>query len=162
MALTLLRKIRSASKLSPFVLFWFPLAWVGLGIFRAAILAFSFKKLSFLFGTFNGIEAGLPLTSMAQINRALQIRKLVSLAAKNTPWQSNCFPQAIVARLFMGLYRVPYTMFFGLSRSDADKTLKAHAWVHSGPCAVSGGFSFDEYTVVACYGSQSWKTGATQ
>jgi hypothetical protein len=160
--LTVLRKFQSAKGLSLFVLLWFPVIWLGLGILRMAILAFSFKKLSFFFGSFDGINEAIPLLPDVKLNRAIQIKKLVAVAANNTPWVSNCFPQAIAARLLLGIYRVPYALYFGLCRKGDDNALKAHAWVCSGPCAVSGGLSFDDYKVVGCYGSQSWRAKANQ
>jgi hypothetical protein len=152
----LARKFNSAFRLSPFVLMWFPIAWVLLGLFRGAILTFKFKNLSPLFGHADGISTAVPLVSQQQYTRAMQIYKLIGIAAKNTPWVSNCFPQAIVARLFLGLYRVPYALYFGLHREAPNEGLQAHAWVASGPCNVTGKNSFDGYTVVASYGSQSW------
>ena len=150
------RKFKSALSLSPFILAWFPVAWILLGVFRASILMFKFKNLSPLFGNADGISAAVPIVTHKQYQRANQVSKLVKIASRNTPWDSNCFPQAIVARLFLGFYHIPYALYFGLRRDAKTADLKAHAWVVSGPCNVSGEYSFGTYTVVAYYGSQSW------
>lgn len=159
MGLGIVRKFKSVFRLSPFVVMWFPIVWILLGLFRAAILNLKFKNLSMLFGRSDGIDVAVPLTGETQQIRAWQIYKVIQIASKNTPWVSNCFPQAIVARLLLGLYRIPYSLYFGLCRDADTQELKAHAWVASGPVYVSGDTSFETYTVVACYGSQSWARG---
>lgn len=59
-------------------------------------------------------------------------------AATRTPWRSDCFPQALTARLLLRAARVPHTVTFGLRR-DAAGQLKAHVWVAAGEVAVAGG-----------------------
>lgn len=151
------RKLRSVFRLPIFVLIWFPVAWVMLGLFRLAIITFTFRSLSRFFGRLYGVDAVVPLIGQNKLRRAYLISKLISTAARNTPWESNCFPQALLARFMLGLYRIPYALYFGVQRDGTSRELLAHAWVCSGPCAVSGGDSFDEYTVVGCYGVQSWR-----
>jgi len=80
------------------------------------------------------------------------IGRVVRLTANYTPWDSNCFPQAITARFLMGLYRIPYIFFFGLLRDPTNPSgMKAHAWVAAGPVPVTGGVSFGQFTVVGCF-----------
>jgi hypothetical protein len=71
--------------------------------------------------------------------------------ARFTPWDSNCFAQAITARLLLGLYGLPYALYFGLKRDAGSMGMKAHAWVVAGRIRVTGGASFGRYTVVAMY-----------
>ncbi len=140
-----------------FVLLWLPFVWAMMGFARLAVLMVQFKNLSLLFGSHDGISPAVPLIDECQLRRANEIRRVIHLAARYTPWVSNCFPKAIVARLLLGIYRVPYTLCFGLLRDEHTQNLKAHAWVVSGVCCVSGGQSFMVYTVVGCFGAQSWK-----
>jgi len=71
------------------------------------------------------------------------------LASRYTPWDSNCFPQAVVARGLLGLYRVPYCLFFGVRRHQG--RFDAHAWIATGPIRVTGQYSFNHYTVVGIF-----------
>lgn len=72
-------------------------------------------------------------------------------AAARTPWTSDCFPQALTARLLLRVARVPHVVTFGLRRDDAG-ALKAHVWVATGEVAVTGG-SGSSWTGV---GSFAW------
>ncbi|WP_189641129.1 lasso peptide biosynthesis B2 protein [Paramylibacter ulvae] len=151
------RKLRSVFRLTPFVVIWFPFSWIMMGLCRLAIITVTFRSLSRFFGALHGVEPVVPMLNKKQKHRAFQIAKLISITARNTPWESNCFPQALVARIMLGIYRIPYALYFGVKRDGTSRELLAHAWVCSGICAVSGGDdSFDEYTVVGCYGAQSW------
>ena len=85
----------------------------------------------------------------------MQIGRAVRLAARYTPWDSNCFPQAVVARLLLGLYGIPYALFFGLRRDPDSGAMLAHAWVAAGRVRVTGGESFGQFTVVGVFVSRN-------
>lgn len=91
------------------------------------------------------------MVGSAQEVRARQIGQTVRLAARYTPWDSNCFPQAVAARLLLGLYGVPYAIYFGLMRDPDSPDMKAHAWVAAGRVRVTGGRSFGQFTVVGIF-----------
>ena len=74
----------------------------------------------------------------------------VELAAAYAPWRSDCYPQALTARTFLALRRIPHEVVFGVRR-DGD-ALVAHAWVRAGDVEVTGG-SGREYTEVGWF---SW------
>ncbi|MBM7518735.1 hypothetical protein JOD66_003702 [Nocardioides nitrophenolicus] len=73
-------------------------------------------------------------------------------AATRTPWTSDCYPQALTARILLRGARVPHSVVFGVLRDPAGALL-AHAWVTVGPVTVTGG-SVREWTPV---GSFSWR-----
>jgi len=124
-----------------------------LGIAKLAIFTISFHRLAPWLGVNAGISPWVPLLDRTQEARALQVGRLVRLAARYTPWDSNCFPQAVVARLLLGLYDIPYVLNFGLMRDPATGEMKAHAWVTAGRIRVTGGASFGLYTTVGCFAS---------
>lgn len=74
----------------------------------------------------------------------------MQLAARHTPWRSECYPQALTARALLGLARVPHVVSFGVRR-DGD-ALVAHAWVHVDGVPVTG-LTGHDYTEV---GSFAW------
>ncbi len=131
--------------------FWFLPAWVLLGIAKTAIFTVSFRRLAPLLGVSTSIAPFVPLVNSAEEQRARQIARLVALTARYTPWDSNCFPQAVAARLLLGLYHIPYVLYFGLMKDPDSSELKAHAWVVTGRVAVTGGVSFNCFTVVGCF-----------
>jgi hypothetical protein len=146
------RKAVSFFRQPLFIQVWFPAAWVILGLGKALIFGVSFRRLAPRLGRRSGIAPWVPLLTPAQEGRALLIGRTVRLAARYTPWHSNCFPQAVAARVLLGLYRVPYVLYFGLMRDPAEPaSLKAHAWVTAGRVRVTGGTSFGQFTVVGSF-----------
>ncbi len=148
-----LRKLRSARRAPRFVLLWLLPVWLLLGLARLLIQGLTFARMAPHLGHAMGTAAVLPLLTAPKQVQARLIGRTVQTAARYTPWESNCFPQAVVARLLLGLYRIPYTLCFGLMRGPASGEIQAHAWVAAGPVAVTGRFSFDRFTVVGVFTS---------
>ena len=150
------RKLRSFLRQPLFLQAWFLPVWILLGFCKTAILLYSFRRLAPLLGEAVGTSAWVPLLTRGEEARALQIGRVVRLAARYTPWDSNCFPQAVAARVLLGLYRIPHALYFGLMRDLDSTSMQAHAWVAAGRTRVTGGFGFDRYTVVGCFVSPGW------
>lgn len=150
-ATALPRKIRSFRRYSGFIKLWLTPAWLLLGVSRALILAVSFKRLAPRLGVHDGASPWVPLLNGPEERRAREIGRLIRLAARYTPWKSNCFPQAVTARVLLGLYGIPYVLYFGLNRDPEAGEMKAHAWVAAGRVPVTGGVAFDQFTVVGCF-----------
>ncbi len=149
---TLRRKARTFFSRPLFMQIGFLPVWLILGIGKALIFTLSFRRLAPRLGRQSGIAPWLPLLTPEQEQRALLIGRLVRMTARYTPWDSNCFPQAIAARVLLGLYGVPYVLYFGLRRDPDDPAgMKAHAWVVAGRVRVTGGLSFGQFTVVGCF-----------
>jgi hypothetical protein len=125
--------------------------WFILGVSKLLIFSVHFSKLAPRLGKKSDLIARVPLLNQHQEARALQIGRTIKLCARYTPWNSNCFPQALAARLLLGLYGIPYALFLGLKRDPSESELKAHAWVAAGRIYVCGGESFSHYTVVGCF-----------
>ena len=145
------RKVRTFLNQAPLFYVWLLPAWILLGLSRAAILVFPFRRIAGWLGTHDGLAPRTPLISPDQERRAHSIGRAVRVAAKYTPWKSNCFPQAIAARLILGFHGIPCAVYFGLARAPADSDMKAHAWVVSGRLSVTGGRSFGSFTPVGCF-----------
>ena len=116
-----------------------------------SILVLSFKRIARWLGVHEGTAAQVPLSSPRQEKAAASIGRAIRVAARLTPWTSNCFPQAITARFIMALYGIPHALFFGVRRCGGAEDLLAHAWVVSGRSNVTGGRSFGKYTTVGCF-----------
>lgn len=134
-----------------------PFAWLLLGLGRALVLLLPFRVLSKLLGTEQGPHPLSSLPTSRQSLRALEIGRTVRWAACHTPWNSNCFAQAVASRALLAAAGVPCVIFFGLSRDD-HKGLIAHAWVTAGTIRVCGGDGFSNYTVVGCFVTQGRDT----
>nr|WP_319565127.1 lasso peptide biosynthesis B2 protein [uncultured Rhodoferax sp.] len=148
---TLARKTRSFIHLPRFTKLWLLPLWLLLGISKALIFTISFRRLAPHLGQTIGVAAWVPLLDPAQQARAAQIGRAVRLTARYTPWNSNCFPQAVAARVLLGFYGIPYALHFGLMRDKQTLEMKAHAWVAAGRVPVTGGVSFGQFTVVGVF-----------
>lgn len=145
------RKIASFLQQPLWTRMWFGPAWLLLGVGKIAILILPFRRIAPRFGAPIGSHPWIPLATPRQQMRALQIGGAVRLAARYTPWESDCFPQAMAARVLLGLHGIPYVMFFGVRRDPASPAMDAHAWITTGRVSVTGGGSFGHFTVVGCF-----------
>jgi hypothetical protein len=147
------RKMASFARAPLFTKAWFVPAWLLLGLGRLAVLVVPFRKIAPALGTAAGTNALLPLLGPAQRHRALLVGRTVRMAARYAPWQANCFAQAIAASLILRLHNIPYAIFFGLRRASApgQGPIEAHAWTAAGGVAITGGYGFDSFTVVAVF-----------
>lgn len=125
-------------------------AWVLTAVARAMVLLLPFKWLAPRLGHYAGVAAYIPLADEETQSRALSIGRAVRMAAKLAPWDANCQTQAITARCLLGVFNVPYTVFYGVA-SAPEQAMKAHAWVCCGPVQVTGGYAFGDFTVVAVF-----------
>lgn len=91
------------------------------------------------------------IISPEKIQQARLFSRSIKLAAKYTPWNSNCLTQAIVAKFWCQRYGIPYMFFIGFAKSCKTLGKEAHAWVTAGPVAISGGHSLQSHHVVLSY-----------
>lgn len=146
---TLLNKSRHFARHSRFEKIWFFPVWLLLGASRFLILFVPFRRLAPRLGKHTGTHSLIPLLETRQKARSMQVARVIALAARYTPWTSNCFPQAVCAKVMLGLYGIPNSLFFGVKRDSG--TLKAHAWIAAGRVKVTGGIGFDQFVVVGCF-----------
>lgn len=127
-------------------------AWSLLGLSRLAILLLPFTVVRRVLGEHRHPSTARPTEPLdaLTLHRARRIGAIVQLAARHTPWRSECYPQALTARALLGLARVPHVVSFGVRR-DGD-ALVAHAWVHVDGVPVTG-LTGHDYTEV---GSFAW------
>ncbi|RZI89691.1 MAG: lasso peptide biosynthesis B2 protein [Microbacterium sp.] len=130
----------------------FTAAWFLLGFARLLIVLLPFTVVRRLLGE-NQANPGsptVPVLDEQQQYRAAHIGLIVEAAAAHAPWRSDCYPQALTARTFLAARRIPHVVSFGVRRDGG--ALVAHAWVHAGDVAVTGG-NGREYTEVGAF---SW------
>lgn len=144
------------------VLAWLVPAWLLMLLAALALRLVPIRKLATWFGHGIGAAAYMPLLPLERRTCAAQLRRVVALAARYAPLRSDCFPQALVAQLLCRCHRLPFALHFG-ARTEPGGRLAAHAWVVSGPIAISGGMqSFDRYTTVGCFVSPSSLVGGRE
>ena len=130
------------------------LAFILLGLARLAVLVFPFRWIVPALGPKTELAAPVPAATDRQTAMAADVGRAVRSAARFTPWESVCLPQAMAAVTLLRTTGVPYLMCLGLRRSTSgqpDKQLDAHAWVLSGDVFVTGGDSDPDYVRVGCF-----------
>lgn len=142
---------------------WFFTALPLLGLARLGILTLPFRWMAPLLGHNHQTAAFVPLASPEQWRQALAIGRGIRTAARYTPWESKCLAQAMVARCLLGLSGLPYGLYLGLRKEEKEAGgMAAHAWVCTGPVAVTGGHSFGQFTVVGVFASDPLRRSLDQ
>ncbi len=122
------------------------------GIARACILLLPLNRLSIYFGTLNRNIISSTVISKKKRYYAVHLQRSIQLAARYTPWSSNCLTQAMVAKFWCNRLRIPYILYIGFAK-DAEKPsgFAAHAWLTAGPITITGGDSFSTFRVISSY-----------
>ena len=126
------------------------------GVVRLALLIIPFRWLAPLLGVHHHNHQLSPLVPPHILQFAWRAGRIVTLATRYTPWQSKCLVQAVLVRTLFAVYNVPYALYLGVTLTkDAQKPMKAHAWVKVGPWIVIGREGHRQYTVVSAFVSPS-------
>lgn len=161
MATLLARKWRSFAGFPLAARMLMPVAFLLLGLARAAILVLPFRVYAPLLGrrraasTDDRDRRDEPPLDPRTHERALAIKQAIRAAARLTPWQSVCLPQALVAAALMRGLRIGFTAHLGLARGDEGAgPMQAHAWTAAGGTIVTGAGQLGRYTRVASFAYQ--------
>ena len=134
-------------------------AWFMLGYMRAAILITTFKHLSASLRHHRDTVSASPVDE-AQLQQAEIIGRLVTRAARHTPWKSLCLVQVLVTQRLLSRRHIPGQFYLGvrkelpLAQAESDPgSLAAHAWLDCGGVIVNGGQGHRLFTVVSTF---SW------
>ncbi|OIO66536.1 MAG: hypothetical protein CO186_05650 [Zetaproteobacteria bacterium CG_4_9_14_3_um_filter_49_83] len=129
------------------------------GIARFTMLILPFRWLTPLFGQhYQNAELTVIVTT-TQLQQALWVGRMTELVAKQTPWQSKCLVQAMMARCVLAYYGIPYVLYLGVGKiagnqaahkSESD-VLIAHAWVSVGPSIITGYDGHEGFTIVSTF-----------
>lgn len=122
------------------------------GAARASTLCMSYARLSPYFGHHCQLLVASTLISQTQKEKAIFIARSVRLAARYTPWTSNCLTKALVAKFWCVRYDIPYILFIGVTKEKKPLLEReAHAWLTTGPVAVTGGDCLESHHVISSY-----------
>ncbi len=122
------------------------------GVARTLTLCMPYRRLSAYFGKPCQILVASTLVSSAQQKQAILIGRSIRLAARYTPWHSNCLTKALVARFWCKRYHIPYLLFIGVTKEKKPLLEReAHAWLTTGPIAITGGNCLESHHVISSY-----------
>jgi hypothetical protein len=126
-------------------------AWTLLTLAALAIRVLPARIYCRLLGRSIGAVACQPVLTEDQLLKARQIRNAIRRAGLVAPLRKDCLPQALAAVVLCRALGVPSAVHLGTTRGGDNKGLLAHAWVASGPVAVTGSHAWERYSVVACF-----------
>ncbi len=86
---------------------------------------------------------------------AQRISWAVYAAARRTPWRSTCLIQAHAANRMLHDRHISNTLYLGVAR-DGCQSLKAHAWLRSGPKIITGAEGREQFTVVSTFADEQY------
>jgi len=121
-----------------------------LGCARLVLNAVPFRRLA---ATVGPLHTETPFEiAPAHLLAAQRIAWAIQRASPYTPWQSNCFPQALAAKFLLRRYGIPSTLYLGAAFTPDKTGMEAHAWLRCGPLFVTGGPGHERFGVVGIFG----------
>jgi hypothetical protein len=126
-------------------------AALWLGIIRLSLLIIPFRWIT----PFLGSHMAQPLEKVPLINKDLvnRVSWAIHAAGRHLPWKCKCMDKAVAGKAMLNRLGVPSTLYLGVAK-DADKSLRAHAWLQTGGVFVSGGQGSVQYTVVSTFSEE--------
>lgn len=133
--MTLFRKLGTLTRLPVSTVFLFVKATFISAVVRFTLLFLPFSRVLKWLGVTN-VETpkDLPDADMGYVQK---VKTAVWLCNKYTPWKTECYVQALTARLLLRSKNIPSTIYIGFYR-DRQQTMKGHAWLRSGSLIVTG------------------------
>lgn len=123
--------------------------FVLLGVTRFLIRTLTFRRLERFLGA-RMAESSQEL-SVAHLKRARKVGWAIRTVSERTPWVSNCFPQALTAKLLLRRRDIDSTLYLGAAFAEHKQELTAHAWLRCGPAYLTGGDGREKFGAVASY-----------
>lgn len=110
-------------------------AFILSGIYRFMMLYMPFKYVKKRLGEPKKESAREELLEVYRL--AKEIRELVLLTCKYTPWESECLIRAMLVQHFLKHKKIATTIYLGVNKDDLNN-MKAHAWLRCGEMIVTG------------------------
>lgn len=124
-------------------------AYVTLGLMRAALLLFSFKRLTRSLEQQKDIGEMIP-PGDDKLKSAIEVGNAIMRAAAHTPWESACLVQALTAQRMLQKRGIPGVFYLGAMKEEGDE-FKAHAWSQCGDRIITGGKGHEAFAVLSVF-----------
>jgi len=122
-------------------------------LFAEAFLSLARARIMLLFRPFNKILPVLKDDAVPTTQPDIALLELIQIsiarAAAKSPWRTECFEQALAARMMLKKRGIATTTYFGVLKNN-DK-IEAHAWLKCGDFVVTGWKKIEFYTVLSSY-----------
>ncbi len=127
-------------------------AWVLLAAARLILIFAPFKKIAPLLGHLNKDEPSLSTTENKFTLTHLSLA--IARACRYSFWRTQCFEQALAAKIMLRRRGIHSTIYFGVKHVDnGNKTIAAHAWIESEGITLTGAMGKDSFSIISSYNS---------
>ncbi len=128
---------------------WLLLAWARLQLLRKGFSHFTAGL---------ALHRTIPTTASVpghQLEQAIELGRLVTIAARYTPWQSRCLTQVLVLQRLLAQRQIPGFFSLGVRKAagEEEEPLNAHAWLQCGDTIVNGAAPEGTFTTLSTF---SW------
>ncbi len=143
---------------------FFAEAWLCLAVARFLLIFIPFKRILPLLGKTVADTMAADETVMDKRPAAIladektakkpavlfpEISLAISRACRYAFWRTQCFEQALAAKMMLKISNHSGIIYFGVYKSPGTDRLHAHAWVESNGILITGGKNLDKYTVIS-------------
>jgi Transglutaminase-like superfamily len=131
-------------------------AVLWLGLLRVATSLLPYRRVAALLRLSRSGAAAVPTGRPADPGSARAYRAADAIGwavqggAARTPWLSACLVQALAGHVMLRRQGVPSVVYLGVAR-DAAGDFIAHSWLRCGDRIVTGGGSYQQFSVIAAY-----------
>jgi hypothetical protein len=112
--------------------------YVLLVLARLTISLLSLRQIARHLGAHMAETSREPLDPAAS-RYARRVGLCIEKLSPHTPTESNCYPQALAARLLLHRKGIPSTIYYGAAFEPDRPALTTHVWLRCGPLIVTGG-----------------------
>ncbi|MCU0379910.1 MAG: lasso peptide biosynthesis B2 protein [Chitinophagaceae bacterium] len=146
--MALFRKIRTAYHADPALrsLFW--QAYLLSALVRFTLVFLPFRKVLAWQGKINVETPSGPDEASAGFRKTLQ--SAMRLCDQYTIWKTECYTQAVTAKILLGRKGLPGTVYIGF-RKNEDGKYAGHAWLRSFDRIITGREGMENYVVHSFY-----------
>lgn len=74
------------------------------------------------------------------------VKTAIGICDRNVFWKTECYTQALTAKILLRGYLIPSTVYIGFSKG-VDGSIKGHAWLRSHDTILTGGKECESYIV---------------
>ena len=125
-------------------------AFVLLGVMRAAILLFPFRRITALMGLRPCDAPSGAESSMSAI--PADIGWAVQAAAARAPWESACLAQSLTGMAMLGRRGINATLYLGVAKDDSGaEAMVAHAWLCCGELILTGAGGVERFSAISSF-----------
>jgi len=125
-------------------------SFVLLGVMRAAILLFPFRRITSLLGLAQGDTSTMPAADMT-IDSAT-IGWSIQAAAARTPWESACLAQALTGMVMLSRRGIGAILYLGVARDESGaEAMSAHAWLRCGEAILTGAGGVERFSAISSF-----------